>query len=319
MTARHTREHKEHPHEPKWKIITAFIIIYIVWGSTYLAIKYGIESWPPFILAGTRFLIAGGSLYAYLRWKGEHRPSKTSWIHQTIIGAMMLIGGNGLVCFGEQKVPSGIAALIVASVPLWMALISRCLGWSKHLHWRAWIGILIGFLGIYFLIDPNTLSGIGSKEFFLYNILIVIASIFWSSGSLYSRRKPSSSPLMSSAQQMFGAGLLYPIVIFFSGDWRGFHLTNITLTGWLSWIYLIIMGSLVGYTAYIYLLKHCAPAHVSTYAYVNPVVALLIGWQFGQETITTRVLIGAFAVICAVPLVLTAKPSKKAVAQPIAE
>ena len=299
-----TTRSSHHPAE-RWQIVIAFVAIYVLWGSTYFGIRLAVETIPPFLMAGTRAVIAGALLYAWVRWRGAARPERIHWRAATIVGGFLLLGGNGLVSWAEQRVPSGISALIVGSTPLWMVLLE----WLWHSGPRPTLGIVtglvIGFIGLGILVGPGKL-GSGGHIDPVGAIALLLAAFLWASGSLYSRRaKLPSSQLLASAMEMICGGALLLLAGGVTGEWSGFHLANVARHSILAWVYLTLFGSLVGFTAYVWLLNATTPARASTYAYVNPVVAVLLGWAFLNEPITGRTLTAAAAIILAVVVIVT--------------
>ncbi|HUI06534.1 MAG TPA: EamA family transporter [Verrucomicrobiae bacterium] len=294
-----------HKTAARWQIATAFASIYLFWGSTYLAIRLAVETLPPFSMAGARALVAGSLLYAWTRWRGAPRPEPVHWRAAAIVGGFLLLGGNGLVSWSEQRVPSGIAALIVGSVPLWMALLE----WLWHSGPRPTVGIVlglfVGFAGLGFLVAPGKLGDMNRIDPLGAGALL-LAAFLWGSGSLYSRRaRLPASQLMAASMEMLAGGALLLLAGGLTGEWLRFEPTRVVPHSIVAWAYLIVFGSLVGFTAYVWLLKATTPARASTYAYVNPVVAVVLGWAFAGEPITPRVLMAAAAIILAVVIIVT--------------
>ena len=293
-------------------LFAGFAAVYILWGSTYLAIRFAVESFPPFIMAGTRHLTAGLLLFAFLRARGVALPDRRHWKSAAIIGALLLLGGNGFVSWAEQRVPSGLAALIVASVPIWMAIVQGVLR-------RRWppaavlAGLLIGLAGLVLLVLPGRFGG-GEHVDPLGAAALVFAALSWVIGSLYSRRAvlPRSTLLAIAIEMIAGGAILWIAGLTF-GEGARIQLAGISLRSVLSLAYLIVFGSLIGFSAYIWLLKVSTPARVTTYAYVNPVVAVLLGWAFAGEALTVRIGLAAFAIVGAVALIIRygGEPSKK--------
>ncbi len=285
------------------KLIAAFAAVYVLWGSTYLAIRFGVETIPPFLMAGTRHLTAGLLLFLWTRLTGEPRPDRGHWATAVFIGGLMLLGGNGLVTWAEQRVPSGLAALIVASVPLWMALLD---GIHRRIRPRAHVvaGLLIGLAGILVLVAPGRFAGSGRVDLLGAGALLV-AALCWSMGSLYSRHaRLPRSVLTSTAMQMIGGGVLLWIVGLAFGEGSRLDLAAVSPRSILSLGYLIVFGSLLGFSAYVWLLHATTPARVSTYAYVNPVVAVLLGWALAGEALTLRIGLAAVGIVGAVALII---------------
>ena len=285
------------------ELVLAFAAVYVLWGSTYLAIRVGVETIPPFLLAATRHLTAGLALYGWLRLRGTPPPERRHWRPAAIIGALMLLGGNGLVTWAEQRVPSGIAALIVASVPIWMTLLDG-LHRRERPHGVVLLGLAIGLGGIAFLVAPGQFAG-GAHVDSLGAAALLTAALFWSIGSLYGRRaKLPSSTLLATAMEMIAGGGALLLASAITREWSGFSLSAVSARSALSLGYLVVAGSLLGFTAYVFLLRATTPARVSTYAYVNPVVAVLLGWAVLGEALTPRILIAAAIIVAAVALII---------------
>jgi drug/metabolite transporter (DMT)-like permease len=288
-------------------VLVAFGLVYVIWGSTFLAIRIGIESFPPLLLAGTRHLVTGLILYPLVRWKTGVRPTPSQWRISFITGFLLLFIGNGGVCVAERTVPSGIAALLVATVSLWMVLVDWLRPGGVRPVTRVIIGLILGFGGLALLVGPKNLGGSARIDPIGVGIL-VFASLAWASGSVYSKHAGglSGSPLLGVAMQSLSGGVALWVAGFLSGEVASLHLGAITLRSWLAVGYLIAFGSTVGYTAYIYILKKSTATRVATYALVNPVVALFLGWLIVGEAITLRTIIAAAVILTAVLLVITA-------------
>jgi len=300
-------------------IILAFAALYIIWGSTYLAILFAIRSIPPFLMAGARFFLAGVIMYAAARWHGAARPEPVTWRSAAIVGACLLMCGNGGVTIAEKWVPSSLAALLVATVPIYIALLGWITGSSLRPAPLVWLGLIGGVLGVAFLVGPTFTNSSGSpgNHLALGMSILLAASLLWSAGSLYSRTaKNAPSPFLAAGQQMLCGGGLLLLLGMAMGEPRGFDLRNMT---WLSvgaFVYLVAIGALVGFPAYVYLLRHCDPAKVATYAYVNPIVAVLLGTMFAGERLTMRTVIGAASIILSVAMVTTMEQRKPKAAPP---
>jgi len=287
-------------------IILAFAAIYLIWGSTYLGIRIGIESFPPLLLAGVRHFLTGLILYPILRWKTGLQPTLAHWRTAAITGVLLLFIGNGGVCVAEGTVPSGVAALLVATVSLWIVLIDWLRPGGTRPLPRVVAGIVLGFAGLALLVGPAQLGGSGRIDP-RGSAILVVASLAWALGSLYSKHGSlPSSPFLGVAMQSLTGGIALCVAGFFTGEFNAFHLSAISLRSWLALGYLTVFGSGLGFTAYIYLLKNTAAARVGTYALVNPVVALFLGWLFVGESITLRTVIAAAVILTAVLLVITA-------------
>jgi drug/metabolite transporter (DMT)-like permease len=295
----------------RWRVAAALGAVYLIWGSTYLAIRFAIETMPPFLMAGVRFLVAGGALYAWMRWRGAPRPTRAQWGSAAIVGALLLLLGNGGVVWAEQLIPSGITALLVGTVPLWMAVLDWARPGGARPSLAVVVGLLFGFAGVALLIGPAQLAG-GSRVSLLGSAIVLVAAVCWASGSLYSRssRLPSS-PLMGTAIEMLAGGALLLLAGSATGELAQVHLNTISARSALGLAYLIVFGSLVGFTAYIWLLRAAPPAIVSTYAYVNPVVAVLLGWALAGEPLTLRTLLAAAIIVTGVVVITTFQARKR--------
>jgi drug/metabolite transporter (DMT)-like permease len=302
-------------------IIVAFAALYLIWGSTYLGILFAIKSIPPFLMAGVRFFLAGVIMYGVARSQGTPRPTLETWRSSLIIGACLLLCGNGGVTISEQWVPTGLASLLVATVPIDIALLGWITGTAPRPTPIVWLGLIGGFIGVGVLVGPAfTSSSISAHNHLALGMsILLVASLIWSIGSLYSRTAKSSPSLfLAAGQQMICGGALLILAGLGLGEQRGFDLHQVT---WLSigaFVYLVLIGALIGYTAYFYLLRHCDPAKVATYAYVNPVVAVLLGTAFAGETLTLRTVLGAGLIIASVAVVITAQQMKATATAPLA-
>lgn len=293
---------------PKFKIALAFAVVYIVWGSTYIAIRFAIETIPPFLMAGMRFLTAGSILYLFASLKDKVKPSLRHWKSAFIIGALLLLGGNGLVVWAEKIVPTGITALIVATVPLWTVLLEWL--WLKRGMPRPLVfcGIVLGVLGLWILIKPQT----NSAPLNLTGIAVLLAAAFsWAVGSIQARRAHlPKSGFMATGMEMISGGSLLLIVGSVKGEWNHFSFKAVSAHSGFALGYLILFGALIGFSAYKYMLKHTSPTLSSTYAYVNPLIAVFLGWLLAGELLTLRIFFGAIIIAAAVCLITIAqKPS----------
>jgi drug/metabolite transporter (DMT)-like permease len=288
-------------HAPAVRVWAALAVVYVVWGSTYLAIDLAVETLPSFLMLAVRFFIAGAVLYL-ISSRGAERPRLVHWRSALAVGGALLLLGNGGVAYAVQHVDTGVVALIVGSVPLWMALLDRIV-YGQRLAPAAVAGLVLGFGGIAFLARP---SGDGSLTGV---IVVLLGSLAWAAGSLYSRKAPApSNPLQGASLQMLAGAALLAIAGVGSGELGQLDLGAASTSSWLALVYLITLGSLVGFSAYIWLLR-VAPTHlVGTYAYVNPVVAVLLGSLWLGEPITPSILIGGAAIIVAVALIVSARP-----------
>ncbi|MDQ6764493.1 MAG: EamA family transporter [Verrucomicrobiota bacterium] len=299
-------------------LVAAFAAVYAIWGSTYLGILFAIESIPPLLMAGSRYLTAGLILYTIARMQGAPRGALADWRTAAIVGACLLLGGNGGVTVAEQFVPSGLAAVVIATVPIYIALLGWLSGSAPRPTPVVWLGFAGGFAGVGILLAPSLTFATSDHPHTLAGIFILLFSAFaWSAGSLYSRRaRNAPSPFLAAGQQMLCGGVFLFVAAFARGEWQHFDARSIT---WLSvgaWIYLVLIGAIVGFSAYIWLLRHCDPSKVATYAYVNPIVAVFLGAMFAGEKLTLRTVVAASLIIGSVALVITAEQRKAKLSEP---
>ena len=285
---------------PRVLVPLALLGVYLIWGSTYLAIRIALEGFPPFLMAAIRFPIAGGLMFAFLRWRGVPSPTPRQWLNCLITGTLLLGMGNGLVCYAEQTVASGIAAVAVASVALFIAIFAGLFGqWPSRLEWA---GLIIGFVGVVVLNFGGDLraSPVGAAA-------LVFATIGWAFGSVWSRQQDMPQPMMSAAAQMLGGSLSLALIALARGE----HIAAMPgVHALLAMGYLLVAGSIVGFSAYIYLLHHTRPALASSYAYVNPPVAVLIGVALAGESVD-RIEIAGMIVILAGVIAITLAKAKR--------
>jgi drug/metabolite transporter (DMT)-like permease len=277
-------------------------VVYVVWGSTYLGIDLAVRTMPPFLMAAIRFLIAGSLLYVWAVRRGNStdRPTARQWLSAFLIAAPMLAVGNAAVGWAEQTIDTGTASLIIASVPLWMALLDRAL-YGQRLARAVFAGLLVGFAGVGLLVAPG--GGGTSKA----AIVLVFSSAAWAIGSLYSRRAPQPSrPLVAAGMQMLAGGVILIVVSGVAGEFSRFQPGQVSLESWLGLAYLVVAGSLVAFTTYMWLLRNAPTALVGTYAYVNPFVAVLLGTVVLGEPLGWRTLVGGGIVIAAVAMIVRA-------------
>ncbi|QDV90484.1 putative inner membrane transporter YedA [Phycisphaerae bacterium RAS2] len=288
-------------------ILLAYLGVYVVWGSTYLAIAIAVKSIPPFWMASARFLIAGLILYVYARWSGAPRPTRLHWRNAAIIGTLLLLGGNGGVVWAEKHVPSGLAALMVATVPLWFALVEWLRPGGKRPPTRAWLGIALGFVGLAVLFNPARMLG-GDAIHYGGAAALVMASFLWSCGSIYSRHaKLPESGLLTTGMEMLAGSVALGVFGAIVGDWRELRTAAITTEALLAVAYLIVFGSLIGFTCYMWLLKVSTPHRVATYAYVNPVVAVFLGWLLADEKLGLPTMLATPIIVLGVVFITTAR------------
>jgi drug/metabolite transporter (DMT)-like permease len=290
---------------PSWKILLAFAIIYFVWGSTYLAIRVGVQEVPPFLLAGMRFTAAGIVLYGWLRLTGTPSPSRREWLAATFLGTLIFLLDYGCLFWAEQRVPSGIAAVVLATIPVFITLMEIIFLHTQRLTMRLSLALLVGLCGVAVLVNHSFAFGevpINRAGAFA----LLFAAFTWSIATILTRRLPlPASKPMSAAAQMFSGGLQLFILAALTHEFSGFHLQAVSATAWWSLIYLIIAGSIMGFTAYIWLLHYESPTKVGTYAYVNPVVAVAVGYFIGKEAIGPRTLLGTLLILISVVTITT--------------
>ncbi len=299
-------------------IALSFAAIYIIWGSTYLAIRIGLEGFPPFFLAGSRFLMPGICLYLWLRLKGTAKPTDQQWWWAVLTGIIMLVGASGCLVWAEQRIPSAVAALLFTTVPLWMIVLEAVMQRSFHGGWRVTAGLVIGLAGVTVLVSPSSRELLGVDPFGA--VVILFAAMCWSVGSLISRRVSlPPSPLMTVAIQMATAGIVLMAISGLSGEWSHFAAPwSLTTRPVAAVIYLAFVGAMVGLSAYTFLLRHVSAAAVSTYAFVNPVIAVFLGWLVAHEPMGPSVFISAGMIIAAVVLIQSTNWSRwEAVTRPI--
>lgn len=285
-------------------LVLAFLSVYLIWGSTYLAIRFAIETIPPFLMAAVRFLVAGVLLYTWARLRGVPKPTRAQWWGGAVSGTLLLAGGNGGVVIAEQWVPSGLVALIVATVPLWLVLLDWAFGAGGRPSGRTSLGLLIGFAGVGVLGGAEGLGAGGDTRELLGGVIVVLGSLCWAGGSLYSRymRNPPR-PRMLVASQFLCGGLVFVVLATAFGEWGSFDPAAVSLKSALALVYLILFGALIGYAAYIWLLTVVSPARAGTYAYVNPVVAMLLGWGLADEPLTFRSGVAAAIILGSVVMI----------------
>lgn len=282
----------------KTKLWTALIALYIVWGSTYLAIRFAVETIPPFMHASLRFLISGVILFLWRRAAGDPLPTKSNWKATAIVGTLLLLGGNGLVALAEKSVPSGIAALMISTSPFWLVLFEAFRAGGTKPNWQSILGLVIGFAGVFYLIGPKELTG-SNQAFDVFGIILLLfAPLLWSLGSIYARGADvPKSTLMSTAMQMLTGSVSLFIVSVVAGELKGFSFVEVSMRSWWGLAYLIAFGSLVGFVAYGWLLHNAPVSLFSTYAYVNPVVAVFLGWLLANEELNARIAVASAIII----------------------
>lgn len=295
----------------KTKLWIALLALYIVWGSTYLAIRFAVETLPPFLHGAIRFLISGLILYVWRRAAGDAKPTTAQWKSTAIVGTFLLLGGNGLVSLAEKTVASGIAALVIATVPFWLVLFEAFRAGGGKPTWLSILGLVIGFGGVFLLIGPASITG-AQQSFDPFGIvLLLIAPVLWALGSIYSKGAdlPRSTLLSTGMQMLMGSISLF-IVSVGTGELNGFGLGDVSMRSWWGLIYLITFGSLIGFVSYGWLLQNAPISLMSTYAYVNPVVAVFLGWLLAGELLNTRIAVASVIIIGSVILINYTKQVK---------
>jgi drug/metabolite transporter (DMT)-like permease len=301
------------PHRPTWKTLLAFAIIYFVWGSTFLAIRVGVREVPPFLLAAMRFSVAGLILYGWMIARGEPSPSARQWRSAFLVALLAFVFDYGLLFWAEQRVPSGLAAVMMATIPVFMVLSEIMFLRTQRLTVRLSFALLIGIAGVAVLVSRSLSLG-GAPIDGAGAVALIIGAMSWAVASaLMNKLALPPSKVMSSGAQMLAGGVLLALTAAALGEFRNFHPSTVSPRAWLSLLYLIVAGSIIGFTAYVWLLHHESPTKVGTYAYVNPVVAVLIGYFLGGETLGPRTMVGTLFVLISV-VVITTTRGKKAVA-----
>jgi len=272
-----------------------------------LAIRFAIETFPPFLMAAIRFLIAGGVLYAWMRLRGAQRPTRANWKAAMIIGGLLLLGGNGGVTKAEQVIPSGLTAVLITIVPIWMALVELFQKDRVVPTPQTVLGLVLGFGGVVLLVGPGGLAGSGGLNPLWVGVLL-FASLSWAIGSVYSRKASlPKTPLLGSGMEMLAGGVLLLLVSLVSQEWVGFQPSNVSFLSLVSFLYLIVFGSLIAFSSYVWLLTKTTTARASTYAYVNPVVAVFLGYFLAGEQLTFRTLLASSMIVIAVVVITTYK------------
>jgi drug/metabolite transporter (DMT)-like permease len=304
--------HDRRSHASRAQIVAAFASIYLIWGSTYLAIRYAVETIPPFLMGGIRFLVSGGMLYLWARTRGAPRPTRLHWRNAIIAGGFLLLGGNGAVVWAEQFVPSGLTALLVSILPFWLVIIEWVRPPRRRPGGAVLVGLVLGFIGIIVLVGPSDIGGHGIVSP-LGAVVLILGSLSWAIGSFWSRdAELPESGLLTTGMEMLGGGALLLIVGALAGEFSHFDIRGISSASAVGLVYLITFGSLLGFTSYIWLLDKVSPARLGTYAYINPIVAVMLGWAIAGEKLSLRTGVAAAIVICAVALITTARTTTTA-------
>jgi drug/metabolite transporter (DMT)-like permease len=299
-----------------WKILLAFAIIYLVWGSTFLSIRVGVREVPPFLLAGLRFVLAGLALYGWMRIKGVAHPSRREWAGIGLQGTLIFLVDYGCVFWAEQRVPSGITAVVLATIAIFITLLEIAVLRTQRFTLRLGLALLAGLCGVAVLMNRSFSLGEAPLDR-AGTLALLVAAFCWSVATILTRRLrlPASKP-MSAAAQMLAGGIQLLVLAALTGEFKGFRIEAVSWTAWFALLYLIVAGSIVGFTAYIWLLHYESPTKVGTYAYVNPVVAVLVGYFVGGESIGLRTVFGSVLVLVSV---MTISTMPKMVARPAVE
>lgn len=306
------------PHHSRFAIFAAFAAIYFIWGSVYLAVQIAVATLPPFLMVGARMAFAGLLLYCWARWKGAPRPHMVHWRSACLIGGLVVVLGSAGVAWAQKRgVPSGLTALLIATETFWIILLDWLLHKGLRPGRRVVTGMLIGFAGVALLVAPGRMTGNVNP---MGALAILIGTVAWASGSLYSRSAPQPRALLLAiGMQMFAGGSAATLLGTVLGEWGQMHLAEVTPASWIAFSYLLIFATLITFPAYIWLLRVVPAARVSTYAYVNPVVALFLGWTIAHEPLTARSLGAAALIVVSVIMVITRGADGPASAQPLGE
>ncbi|MBA3444630.1 MAG: EamA family transporter [Gemmatimonadales bacterium] len=284
----------------RWKIVAAFVAVYVFWGMTYLAMRVAVEDIPPYLMAGTRFVLAGAMLYAIARRRRDEAPTSLNWRAAFVVGGFLLLGGNASVAWAEQRVSSGLAALLIGVMPIWMVSLEWLRGGSRP-RLNVIAGLLLGALGVGLLVLPQ---GGGDRVDLLGAVVLIVAAASWAWGSVISKSAGlPKSPFMATSMEMIAGGTLCIVVAVLTGELEGFSPAQVSGQALLAWLFLVIFGSLVAFTAFIWLLGVVSIAKVGTYAYVNPIVAVLLGWAILDEPVTLTTVFAAILILCGVAMV----------------
>ena len=285
----------------RWKIVLAFAAVYLCWGMTYLAMRIAVEDIPPHLMSGARFLVAGLILYLWTRRRGDPRPTPIQWRAAAVVGGFLLLGGNATVAWAEQQVPSGLAAVLIAVAPIWMVAFEWARGGPRPGK-RVIAGLVLGLAGVALLVSPKGDSA--AQVNLVGAVMLVLASASWAWGSVVSKSVPlPKSPFLATSMEMIAGGVLLLLTALAAGQFADFRPTQVSADAVLAWLFLVVFGSLVGFTAYIWLLGVTSIAKAGTYAYVNPIVAVFLGWAILDEPVTGRTLIAALVILAGVALV----------------
>lgn len=291
-------------------LILSLAALYTIWGSTYLAIRFAIETMPPFTMAGVRFLIAGALLYVIARLRGEGKPERRHWAGAALVGTLLLLGGNGGVVWAETRIDSGLAALLVTTMPFWMVLIAWMMPGGKAPSLQTVGGLALGFAGVCLLVAPG--AGGAMHVDLLGAIAVTLSAISWATGSVLSRKVAlPATPILSTALQMLAGGAALLLVAAATGEPARLDVASISVRSLLALAYLIVFGAIVAYTAFVWLIRNAPPTVASTYSYVNPMVAVFLGWALADEAISSRIVLAALVIVGGVALVTFAARKEK--------
>jgi drug/metabolite transporter (DMT)-like permease len=305
--------------QPTWKTLLAFAIIYFVWGSTFFAIRVGVEQVPPLLFAAMRFLVAGLILYGFMVARGESSPTRRQWASACVLALLIFVFDYGLLFWAEKRVPSGVAAVMMATIPVFIALSEVAFLRTQKLTVRLTCALLLGVVGVAVLVSHSLNLG-GTPIDSVGALALIVASVSWSIATVLTRKLPlPQSKVMSAGAQTLAGGVMLSLLAAALGELRQFHPSTISRGAWLSLLYLIVAGSIVGFTAYVWLIHHESPTKVGTYAYVNPVVAVLVGYFLGGEALGIRTVLGTICVLISVVVITTARTGKKIAAVSVAE
>lgn len=296
----------------RWQVLLAFGIVYLVWGSTFLAIRVGVREVPPFLLAAIRFLLAGAALYAWMRMRGTAPPQRREWLSAALLAVLIFVLDYGLVFWAERRVPSGVTAVMLATIPVFMSLSEIFFLGTQRLTVRLALALLVGIGGVAVLMSHS--FGLGESAIDSSGaIALLIAAISWSVASALTRKLPlPASKPMSSAAQMLCGGVFLALTATALGEFRGFHPLEVSRNAWMALAYLTVAGSIIAFTAYVWLIHHESPTKVGTYAYVNPVIAVALGYFFGGEALGVRTLLGTLLILISVVVITTSRAASGA-------
>ena len=296
-------------------LVAAFAALYIIWGGTYLGVKISTETMPAWPMIAARHALAGIILYTALRASGTPAPVRAHWKGGVIGGVMLLVVGNGLIAYVAHRLPSSVSSMVVATTPIWMVTVASVRPGGRAPQPKEWLGLALGLVGLALLIGPSALAAVRGGAGALdvgAAALVLFGAMSWATGSVIGRELPRpDNAFMGSALQMLSAGALLGVACLVTGQWSTLHLADISMRSWLAFLYLIACGSLLGFTAYVWLLRVAKTSHVATYAYVNPIVALFLGASIGHETITPAMLVAAGVTLLGVMLVVSPQFSKE--------